>query len=416
MTKKLEVEITSPAGSWESLRSAIKAGADSVYFGAGKLNMRSRAAANFAKKDIAKIAEICRHGNVKAYMALNSLIYDDDIAEMKTLCDAGKSAGVSAIIVTDFAALEYARSIGLPVHISVQMNVCNFESLKYFAKFADTVVLARELSLSQIAKLAQKIRDEKLISPSGDLLKIEVFVHGALCVAVAGKCYMSIAAYNKSANRGECYQNCRRGYRVIDEDTGNEFLIDNKFVMSPKDLCCIRILDKIIHAGASVLKIEGRGRSPEYVYETTKAYKKAAELVVSGIFTLKKGKDLEKKLETVFNRGFWHGGYYLGDKAGEWSGISGSRAAKTRIFSGKITNYFPKAGCAEILVQCEAVSVNDEILVIGTTTGIVQFTVSEIRANSLSTKIAEKGSTFTVPAPEKVRRGDKIYILRNSQN
>jgi putative protease len=317
------------------------------------------------------------------------------------------------VIVSDLSLLEYAKSISLPAHVSVQMNVANFESVKFLAKFADVIVLARELSLTQIAKIASSIKKQNILSPSGSPVKLEVFVHGALCVAVSGTCGMSLSSYGKSAFRGECYQNCRRKYRVFDDETGEEFVVDNNYVMSPKDLCCIKILDKIIEAGVSILKIEGRGRSPDYVYETTKAYREARDKIVSGKFTAKFAENLEKRLGSVFNRGFWTGGYYLGDRSGEWSGISGGKAEKKKIFAGRVTNYFQKAGCAEASLQSEGLKINDEVLITGATTGVLKFKIKSLRINDVLAKFANKGDmgvTFLVP--DKIRRGDKIFLLQ----
>ncbi|HPN83702.1 MAG TPA: peptidase U32 family protein [Victivallales bacterium] len=407
-----KIEVCAPAGSWESLAAAIKAGADSIYFGAGKLNMRSHSSANFAKDDIFRISEKCHRAGVYSYLALNSIIYDEDIENAVAFCDCAKNAGISAVIVSDFSMLEYAKSISIPAHVSVQMNVSNFKSLKSLAKFADVFVLARELNLNQITKIAKLIHEEKIISPSGLPPRIELFVHGALCMAVSGTCGMSLASYGKSAFRGECYQNCRRRYRVFDDETGQEYVLDNGYVMSPKDLCCIRILDRIIESGVSILKIEGRGRSPDYVYETAKTYCEARDMVLEGRFKDDLAKELEKRLESVFNRGFWKGGYYLGDRSGEWSGISGGRNEKKKIFAGRVTNYFQKAKCAELSLEAEGINLEDELLATGATTGVLKFKVSSLKSNRLSVKSAKKGTVVTLTIPEKVRRGDKVYVLR----
>jgi len=406
-----KVEITAPAGSLESLSAAIRSGADSVYFGIEKLNMRSHSSANFTLKDLAKIAKRCNKAKLKSYLALNTVIYDSDIAEMEQICDSAKSAGISAVIASDIAVISYAHSIGLPVHISVQANVSNLEAVKFFAKFADVIVLARELTLPQIAAITAAINKEKIMGSSGELLKIEIFVHGALCVSISGKCYMSLAVYNTSANRGECYQSCRRKYRVTDEETGQEMVVDNKYVMSPKDLCTIRIIDKILAAGVSILKIEGRGRSADYVSAVTGAYRKAVELCSAGILSVRHLEELEKELAAVFNRGFWHGGYYLGDKAGEWSGISGNKAAKKKIQIGIITNYFHKPGIAEITLTAGNMKVGDEILATGRTSGAVKMKISGIRFDGQESLSAQKGSVATFPSVIKLRRGDNIYLL-----
>lgn len=410
------VEVCAPAGSWESLAAAMKAGADSVYFGAGRLNMRSHSSANFAKGDIRRIAEKCRKAGVKPYLALNSILYDEELDEAREFCDVAKRHGVSAVIASDLSIMEYAASIGLPVHVSVQANVANFATLKFLSRFADVFVLARELSLPQIAKIAKSIVDEGILSPSGMLPRIEVFVHGALCVAVAGTCSMSLVNYGKSAFRGECYQNCRRRYRVVDDETGQEFAVENNFVMSPKDLCCIRILDRIVSAGVSILKIEGRGRSPDYVFETTKAYAEAVGRIADGSFSAKFAGEMERRLASVFNRGFWRGGYYLGDRSGEWSGISGGRAGKTKTFAGRVSNYFPKAACAEADLQAEVLKVGDEILVTGATTGALKFRIESLRMDDERVEVAPKGSAPTFPSPERLRRGDRIYRLDSGWN
>lgn len=411
MNKNRKVEITAPVGSLESLSAAIRAGADSVYFGVEKLNMRSHSSANFTLKDLAKIAKLCGRANIRSYLALNTVIYDSDIIEMRGICDSAKSAGISAVIAGDIAVMTYARSIGLPVHISVQANVSNIEAVRFFAKFADAIVLARELTLPQIASITSAIRREKLTGPSGDLLKIEIFAHGALCVSISGKCYMSLAVYNTSANRGECYQSCRRKYRVTDEETGYEMIVDNKYVMSPKDLCTIRIIGEILDAGVSILKIEGRGRSADYVSAVVGAYRQAVELCSAGKNAAQHLEKLEKELASVFNRGFWHGGYYLGDKAGEWSGISGNKAEKKKEQLGIITNYFHRPGIAEITLTAGAMKTGDEILATGRTTGAVKMKIEGIRVDGKEAASAKKGSVATFPSGIKLRRGDNVYLL-----
>ena len=411
MSKNVKIEICSPAGSWESLAAAIKAGADSVYFGAGKLNMRAHSAANFAKKDIPGIVEKCSKNKIKAYLALNSIIYDDEFDEAVSYCEAARKYGVSAVILQDIALAKFAKSIGLSVHFSVQANISNFPTIKMLSEFGDTFVLARELTLEQIAKIAKKIKTEKILSPSGEAPRLELFIHGAMCVAVSGTCGMSLVSYGKSAQRGECYQNCRRAYRVIDEETGQEFIIDNHYVMSPKDLCCIRIIDRIMDSGVSVLKIEGRARSPEYVYHTTKVYSEAVKRVQEGKFDANFAKEAEKELERVFNRGFWYGGYYLGDRTGEWCGISGPKTTLKKVYAGKITNYFPKVSCAEAELQSERLSAGDQVIITGATTGVCSFKLSSLRIDDKETISAPKKSKPTFFVPEKVRRGDRIYIL-----
>ncbi len=409
------VEISAPVGSWESLSAAIHSGADSVYFGVEKLNMRARASVNFTTKDMTKISRLCRKCGVKPYLALNTIIYDSDIQEMRRLCNSAKSAGISAIIASDIAAMEYARSIGLPIHISVQANVSNIEAVRFFAKFADVIILARELTLEQISSIINRIVKEKICGPSGKPVRIELFAHGALCVSISGKCYMSLAAYNTSANRGDCYQPCRRRYLVKDDETGFEMNIDNQYVMSPKDLCTIRILDKILDAGVTVLKIEGRGRAPDYVANVTGTYRKAVDLWKKGKFSVSVAKKLETDLEAVFNRGFWHGGYYLGDKAGEWSGISGSAATAKKTHIGEIINYFHKPGIAEIKLSAGDLKTGDEILITGHTTGAMKMKVKSLRLDDKPVTSASKGSTATFPVIFKVRKNDKVYLKSNPE-
>ena len=405
------VEIMAPAGSFESLNAAIKAGADSIYFGAGKLNMRSRSA-NFRLEDLEKVADICKENNVKAYLALNTIMYDDDIKLMRRVCDKAKKSGINAVIVSDIAAMAYARSIGLEVHTSTQLNISNIEAIRFFSKYANAMVLARELSLRQIEHICMQIKKEKITGHNGNLLKIELFCHGALCVSIAGKCYMSLATYNMPANRGECLQNCRRAYRVIDEETGNELVLENKYVMSPKDLCTIGFLDKIADAGVSILKIEGRARSAEYVYTVTKAYKEALESIKAGSYTKDKIKQWTKNLESVYNRGFWHGGYYLGKKLGEWSNAYGSKATTEKQYVGKVMNYFNKAKVAEVLLEAGALKQHDTILITGPTTGVVQFKANEILKEDKEAAECQKKEDITVKVPEKVRKNDKVYVIK----
>ena len=321
----MAVEIMAPSGSYESLIAAIKAGAGSVYFGVGKLNMRSKSS-NFEFDDLKKVAKICKEHNVKSYLALNTVMYDEDIDSIKKICNTAKEAGITAIIASDVSVIKYCNKIRMEVHISTQLNVSNIEAVKFYSQFADVIVLARELTLKKIKHIAKEIKKQKIKGPSGNLVKIELFVHGALCVSIAGKCYMSLALHNKSANRGECLQVCRGSYKVTDQETGNELVVDNNYVMSPKDLCTITVLDKILDSGASILKIEGRGRSPDYVYKTTKAYKEAVDACLKGKYTKEKIELWLNELQLVYNRGFWHGGYYLGNKLGEWCNCYGSKA------------------------------------------------------------------------------------------
>jgi len=409
---KNKIEIMAPVGSYESLAAAIKAGADSIYFGAGILNMRARSAVNFTLDDIADIADKCRISNVKSYLVLNTLVYDNELDEIKMICDAAKSANISAIIASDISVIQYASSIELPVHISVQANVSNIEAVKFFSKFADVIVLARELTLQQIKKIINTIKSENITAPNGELVKIEIFAHGALCVAISGKCYMSLALYNKSANRGACYQTCRRSYDVTDDQTGDELRIENKFIMSPKDLCIITFLDSILDAGVSILKIEGRGRAADYVFTTVSAYKEAVKLWTENNFTIELAQKLVDNLEKVFNRGFWHGGYYLGEPLGEWCGISGSKAKFEKKYVGYVTNYFVKIGIAEITMIADELKTKDKIVFIGPTTGALEVDINELRVDYKKVCQAGKGDVVSVKVPERVRRQDKVYLMK----
>ena len=406
-----KIEIMAPAGSFESLAAAIKAGADSVYFGVGKLNMRSRATVNFQINDLHKIVRLCKRANVKTYLTLNIVVYDEEIDYVKEVCDAAKAAGVDAVIAADIAVMTYADSIKLPVHISVQANISNIQSVRFFAKFADVLVLARELTLPQIEKIINTIKEEKICGPSGELLQIEIFAHGALCVSISGKCYMSLGAYNSSANRGACFQNCRRRYRVTDEETGEELVIDNKYVMSPKDICTIEFLDRILDSGVAILKLEGRGRSADYVQTVTEVYRQGVDAYLAGEYTDDKISEWVERLKTVFNRGFWSGGYYLGEPLGEWCGTGGSQAKLHKIQVGRINKYFNKIKVAELSIESADLAVGQKLLVIGPTTGVVRFGVSEIRLAGEKVDSAPKGSTVSVPSPHKVRKNDILFIL-----
>ncbi len=405
-----------PAGSFDSLSAAIKAGANSVYFGIEQLNMRARAANNFKVDDLPKIIEICNNNNVKTYLTVNTVLYDHDLKIMKRICDTAKEAGVTAVIASDIAALQYASSIGLEIHISTQQNVSNIETVKFFSKFADVVVLARELTLKQIKSIYETIQEEQIKGPGGELIRIEIFAHGALCVAISGKCHMSLATQNASANRGACLQNCRRSYRVTDEETGDEFVVDNKYIMSPKDLCTIGFVDKLIDAGAKVLKLEGRGRHPDYVYTVTKAYRDAVDSYIEGTYTKDKIDSWTKELESVFNRGLWHGGYYLGKKLGEWSGTYGSQATMENIFLGSVTNYFKKSSIAEFHLETGEIKLGEELLVTGSTTGSLKFKIESIYLDEKPVESAKKGDTVTIPVPERVRKTDKLFVKRKRTN
>ncbi len=408
-------ELMAPAGSYESLHAAINAGCNSVYFGIEQLNMRARAANNFTLEDLRKIVAICTKANVRSYLTLNTIMYDHDIHLMKKICDTAKEVGITAIIASDVAAMNYAHSIGLEIHISTQANVSNLETVKFYSQFADVVVLARELTLKQIQSICDGITKEKIRGPSGNLVQIELFAHGALCVAVSGKCYMSLGTYNSSANRGACLQNCRRSYRVIDEETGDELRLENKYVMSPKDLCTIGFLDKILVAGVHVLKIEGRGRSPDYVHTVIKIYREAIDAYTNGTYSQDKVAVWIKQLETVFNRGFWHGGYYLGKQLGEWSGEYGSQATKEKHYVGRIKNYFAKVGVAELELESGIVVVGDAMLITGPTTGVVELQIENIKVDEKDVSSASKKDRLTIPCVSKVRQQDKAFIVKDKK-
>lgn len=405
------VDVMAPVGSYESLRAAIQAGADSVYFGIEQLNMRARAANNFTTEDLKKIVRICKEHGVRTYLTLNTIMYDHDLELMRRICDTAKQAGVSAVIASDISVLTYARSIELEVHISTQANVSNIEAVKFYSRFADVVILARELTLAQIKKTVEQIRANDIRGPNKNLIQIEVFVHGALCVAISGKCYMSIATYNSSANRGACLQNCRRAYRLIDEETGDELVVENKYIMSPKDLCTIGFIDRLLEAGVDVLKIEGRGRGPEYVYATTKAYREAVDSHITGTYTKEKVKRWTEDLEKVFNRGFWHGGYYLGKQLGEWSGTYGSQATSRKVYVGPAKNYFSQKKIGLFYIETGRIKKGDAILITGPTTGVIHSTVKSIFINDREVDQAEKGTVITIPIEEKVRANDKLFVI-----
>jgi len=409
-----DIEIMAPAGSWESLTAAIKAGADSVYFGVEKLNMRARAANNFKLDELKKIVEFCDKHKVKSYLTLNIVLYDNELNDMKLLCDEAKEAGVSAVIAADVAAIQYAKSIDLEVHISTQANVSNLEAVKFYSSYADVIVLARELTLDKIKFIIEEIKKQKIKGPSGNLVRIELFIHGAMCVAISGKCYMSLATYNHSANRGDCLQTCRRKYKVTDEETGNELVIDNEYVMSPKDMCTITFLNELLDSGVTVLKIEGRGRSADYVNTVVSSYRTAVDLYKNKKLTEIKAKKLLKDLESVFNRGFWHGGYYLGNKLGEWAGVYGSKATKKKEFVGQIQNYYSKNKVASLLIETGSLSLGDECLITGPTTGVLQFRIKEILKDEKIVGVAVKGDVVSFQVKEKVRKNDKVYVLKKS--
>jgi putative protease len=414
MTASGKIELMAPAGNFESLQAAIDNGADSVYFGVEQLNMRARATINFTLDELEEVANRCKAHGVRSYLTLNTIIYDHDLTVVKTLIQKAKEAGITAIIAMDQAVIASARAVGMEVHISTQINITNIETAKFYAMFADTVVLSRELSLRQVKKITEQIVKEDVRGPSGNLLEIEIFGHGALCMAVSGKCYMSLHAYNSSANRGACKQNCRKKYTVIDQETGVEMELDNEYIMSPKDLCTIDFLDQVSEAGIKVLKIEGRGRAPEYVAKVTRCYREAIDSLGEGTYTPEKVKYWMGELEKVYNRGFWSG-YYLGQKLGEWSKGSGSHATQKKVYLGKGLHYYPKAGIGEFKIEAYDMAVVDTILITGPTTGAQELTVSEMFVNDVPGEVASKGDSCTIPIPFRIRPSDKLYKIVSSK-
>lgn len=406
--RREDIEIMAPVGSHESLHAAIQAGAGSVYFGAENLNMRSKSTVNFSLDDLQTIAEYCRKHQVNTYLTLNTVLYNNDLQEMRRIIDTARESGITAVIASDLAAIQYAWSAGIEVHISTQLNISNIESLKFFAQFADVIVLARELSLEQVKEITKTIKEERITGPSGKPVRIELFIHGALCMAISGKCYLSLHEKNYSANRGKCLQICRRSYIVKDKESERELEVDNEYIMSPKDLSTISFLNKILDAGVQVLKIEGRARSPEYVKTVTECYHEAVDAYFEGNYTEEKIKAWQTRLATVFNRGFWDG-YYLGKRLGEWSHQYGSQATTKKIYVGKITNYYKQIQVAEILPEANTVAVNDNIMVIGPSTGVIQSTVSEIRVDDKNVEESPKKIKCSIPLSRRVRPSDKLY-------
>lgn len=409
-----DIEIMSPVGSYESLMGAIQGGADSVYFGVGELNMRSRSASNFSIEDLRKIVEIAKEHNLRTYLTLNTIIYDQELDYMREVIDAAKESGVSAIIAADLAVISYAREVGVEVHLSTQCNITNIEAVKFFSQFADVIVTARELSLDKVKRITEYIKENNIKGPSGNLLQIECFVHGALCMAVSGKCYISLDNANKSANRGACLQYCRRPYKVTDMDGGTELVVDNKYIMSPKDLKTLDFLDKILDAGVRVLKIEGRGRSAEYVKTVTRVYKNAVKAYFDGEFTQENKAIWNQELKTVYNRDFWDG-YYLGQRIGEWTEQYGSRSTKVKEFIGTCTNYYKNIGIAEVKLETGTLSIGDDIIILGPTTGVYEDTIKEIRVDLKSVEKSVKGEMFSIPTTETIRRGDKLYKIKDAE-
>ena len=408
--KRSDIEIMAPVGSYESLMAAIGAGADSVYFGVEQLNMRARSSFNFTLDDLAKIVSIAKENNVKTYLTVNTIMYDQDLPVMRKVMDRAKAEGIDAVIVSDQAAIFYARSIDLEVHISTQLNLSNIESVAFYAQYADVMVLARELNIQQVRSIYDQIRERNIRGPRGELVKIEMFAHGALCMAISGKCYLSLHDTSCSANRGSCRQICRRSYEVRDRDTGAELVIENNYIMSPKDLCTIDFLDRFIEAGVRVLKIEGRARSAEYVKRVVECYGEALKAIEEGTYTEDKIEAWKTRLATVFNRGFW-GGYYMGQRAGEWCDSYGSAATKRKVYVGKVTNYFKNIGVAEILVEASTLSIGEKVLIMGETTGVVEFVPDEIRVDLKPVDKAEQGVYCSVKVPQLIRRGDKLYKM-----
>ena len=416
MNQIADYEIMAPVGSHDSLAAALKAGADSVYFGIEKLNMRAHSASAFTIDDLREIAATCNAQGVKTYLTVNTIIYGEDIPLMHEIVDAAKEAGISAVIASDVAVMTYCNRIGQEVHLSTQLNISNIEALKFYAQFADVVVLARELNLDQVAEIYQQIEEQHICGPSGQQIRIEMFCHGALCMAISGKCYMSLDNTGRSANRGECMQICRRSYLVTDRETGIELEIDNKYIMSPKDLKTVRFIDRMMKSGVRVFKIEGRARGPEYVKTVVECYKEAIQSVLEGTFTEDKKDDWDERLATVFNRGFWDG-YYQGQRLGEWNSHYGSCATERKVYVGKGMKYFSKLGVAEFSCEACEFSVGDKMLITGPTTGALYVTVEEIHDDTHAVTTAQKGTRVSFKVPEKVRPSDKLFkIIKNNED
>lgn len=408
--KEEDFEIMAPVGSREALAAAINAGADSIYFGIENLNMRARSASTFTIDDLKEIAKTCSEHNMQSYLTVNTIIYDDDITLMKKIVDAAKQANISAIIASDVAVMSYAKEINQEVHLSTQLNITNLETLKFYSQFADVVVLARELNLDQVAEIYEQIVEQNICGPSGELIRIEMFCHGALCMAVSGKCYLSLHEMENSANRGACMQACRRAYTVRDKDTGTEFDVENEYIMSPKDLKTIHFINKMMDAGVRVFKIEGRARGPEYVKITVESYKEAIKSVIDGTFTDEKITAWDNQLKTVFNRGFWDG-YYLGQRLGEWSKNYGSEATERKVYAGKGIKYFGNINVAEFLIEATEIKEGDKLLITGPTTGAIYTTLEDPRVDQKSVTSVQKGERFSMKIKEKIRPNDKLYRI-----
>jgi len=415
MLRRKDFEIMAPVGSWESLAAALSAGADAVYFGIEGLNMRSRSSANFTMDDMDNIVAECNRHGVKSYLTVNTVVYDSDISLLHNIIDRAKQAGISAIISADMAAILYARQIGQEVHISTQVNVANADAVRFYSQFADVMVLARELNMEQVKGITDQIRQEDIKGPNGEPVRIEMFCHGALCMAVSGKCYMSLHQMNSSANRGACNQICRRAYVVTDKDTGQELEVDNQYIMSPKDLKTIHFLNKMVDVGVRVFKIEGRARGPEYVKEVVECYNQALQAICDGTYDEEKIAQWDERLSRVFNRGFWDG-YYLGQRLGEWSSKYGPSSSRVKVYAAKAIRYFSKIGVAEFKLESSELAVGDEVVITGPTTGALIFKVDEIRVDLQAVEKAVKGDRFSIPVPERVRPNDRLYIWRTVEN
>jgi len=411
-TKSQKAEVMAPAGSFAAMEAAINAGCDSVYFGVEQLNMRARASSNFRVEDLPEVTKRAKKAAIKTYIAMNTLLYNHDMDLMKRIMDAAKEAGITACIIADVAAMQYAREIGMTIHASTQLSISNYEAVKFYSAFADVMVLAREVDLKMMAEICRRIKEDDLRGPGGELVKIEVFVHGALCIAQSGRCTMSILQTNTSAQRGACLQECRKKYRVIDEDSGREMRVENGYVLSPKDLCTIGFLDKLVDAGVEIFKIEGRGRSPQYVDMVVNCYREARDSVFDGSYSQEKIEDWMKRLKSVYNRGFSEG-YYLGRPLPEWSGSYGSQATEERTFAGLVTHYFSKSKVAEVKLQANELKIGDRIVVMGGTTGVVYADVEVMRdEKEKEIKSAKNPSVITIPVSDRVRKNDKLFILK----
>ncbi len=404
----------SPVGSYESLMAAIQGGADSVYFGIGRLNMRSASSRNFTLDDLKQISGICKQNNIRSYITLNTVVYDEELEEMRSVVDAAMKHNITAIIASDQAVIQYANAVGMEIHMSTQTNITNIEAVKYYAIFADVMVTARELSLDKVKAITKAIEEQQIKGPSGNLIQIEIFAHGALCMAISGKCYLSLDNLNSSGNRGECLQLCRRSYTVKDKETDLELEVDNEYIMSPKDLKTIDFIDRILDTGVRVLKIEGRGRSPEYVKTVTECYKEAVNAWLEDNYTDEKIASWNDRLKSVYNRGFWDG-YYLGRKLGEWSDRYGSQATRKKMYVGKITNYYTNLKVAEVKIETNSISVGDEIRITGPTTGVIDDTIKEIRIDLINVDIAKKGDLCSIPLETFLRRSDKLYKVVHTE-